>query len=394
MGWACTKMSHTDRSKELDTSTLSASIPSVPGSLPSCDPPKRRTRLEMSVLQSRSAGFLDHVRLVGWFIGDSWRTARRPVAASLIAELASFTFQALAFGLLVAALSDPGGQFAEQSTVVAAMIMAALIALLLLVAEYVKFVARKKKFRLAYEYEADALARALRYSHRANRFDSESAKNLISRLPQVSGRVAVASIDVLVPAVVGAIASVALLLAHPGFTIVLIVGVAALAPLYFVVARRGRRATQAFYSPEGLNYIRSAALRMSKPVRGQLAAEEIQTQAQMSLRELEIRRVTPNLIYLVTGAGLAVTLGALVGYSVVLGRRDSAVDAALLEVFFILRFVYVGLGGVTGALSKVQILVPRVEPVLWALRGLPPPAPGQQAGKVPAGGSLEEDFDE
>ena len=120
MGWACTKMSHTDRSKELDTSTLSASIPSVPGSLLSCDPPKRRTRLEMSVLQSRSAGFLDHVRLVGWFIGDH-RVAS--VAASLIAELASFTFCA-GVGFLPLRC-DPGGQFAEQSTVVAAMIMAA-----------------------------------------------------------------------------------------------------------------------------------------------------------------------------------------------------------------------------------------------------------------------------
>ena len=348
----------------------------------------------MSVRQSRGAGLLGHAQLVAWFIGDSWRTARQPVAAALLAEFASFVLQALAFGLLVTALSEPGGQFAGQSTAVATMIMAISIALLLLVAEYVKFVSRREKFRLAYEYEADALARALRYAHRANRFDAESVKNLITRLPQVSGRVAMAAVDVLVPTVVGAIAALALLSTHPGFTIVLLAGVIALAPLYFVVTQRGRRATQAFYSPDGLSYIRSAALKMSAPTSGQPTAEEIQTQAQISLRELEVRRVTPNLTYLVTGAGLAVTLGALVGYSVVLGRRDADVDGALLEVFFILRFVYVGLGGVTGALSKIQILVPRVEPVMWALRGLPPPAPGEGAPRVSAGAPLEEDFDE
>lgn len=348
----------------------------------------------MSARGPRRAVLLGHVRLVRWFIGDSWRTARRPMATTLLAESASFAFQALAFGLLATALSDPGGQFAEQSLPIAMTIMAGSIALLFLAAEYVKFVANREKFRLAYEYEADALTRVLRYAHGANRFDAESVKNLTTRLPQVSGRVSMAAVDVLVPTVVGVIAGLVLLFTHLVFTMVLVVGVAALAPLYYLATLRGRRATQAFYSPDGLSYIRSAALKMSAPGSGHPTAEEIQAQAKISLQELEVRRVTPNLIYFITGVGQGVTVGALVGYSVVLGRRDADVSGALLEVLFILRFVYGGLGGVTGALSKIQTLVPRVEPVMWALRGLPPPAPGEPVGRVPGRAPLEEDFDE
>jgi hypothetical protein len=319
--------------------------------------------------------YLAHLRTIGWFLADAWRVSKRAVAVAVAGELAYFAIQALAYGLLVSALSNPGSLLESRSTYVAAAILTLGLAVLLVAAEALKFMAQSSKYRIAYEYEVSALERVLRYGHRANRFDKLTIKDLVSRSPQVSARVAMAAVDGVVPAIVGAVASAVMIWMHPWFTVWLVFGLILTAPLHLFVLRRGRSATQDFYSVEGLNYARDAVLFFSGGRAGVSVdgAREITESARPSLKALEARRATPNLTYLVTGGAMSLTLAGLVGYSVIVATTSENPSARLLQIFFILRFLYSGVAGVAGAFSKSHILLPRVEPVMWALREEPPP---------------------
>lgn len=337
-----------------------------------------------------------HGQTLLWFLRDAVRLSPKASATAIGTEFAYYFIQASAYGLLLAALSDPDRLLSSLDRTVAAVVLSVGLALALVAGEVMKYVGQRSKYRIAFDYELDALSRVLRYGHRANRFDRETIKNLVSRSPQVSARVAMASVDAVVPTIVGLIAATFMLITHPFFTIWLAVGLVLVLPLYFAVVKRGRQATQQFYSPAGLNYARDAVLFFS-PGRGGVSpdgVERISAAARPSLKALEVRRSTPNLMYLVTGTAMSVTLAGLVGYSIVLATSEDDASQSLLQIFFILRFLYSGVGGLSGAISKTHILLPRVEPVLWALRGEPPPPVLQAAALAPIGELFEDDLDD
>jgi len=311
----------------------------------------------------------------------------------VVAEFGYFAIQAFAYGVLVQALSNPGSLLESYSILTAATILTLGLGVLLIIGESLKYTAQKAKYRIAYNYEVDALKRVLRYGHRANRFDKQTIKDLVSRSPQLSARVAMASIDGVVPFFVGLLSGAVLAFLYPLFAVWLSVGLVVVAPLHLLVIRRGRAATQQFYSPEGLNYARDAVLFFA-PGRGGIGvdgARQISAASEPSLKALEQRRSTPNLTYLVTGGAMSLTLAGLVGYSVLIASRNPDASGELLQIFFVLRFLYSGVGGVAGAISKSHILLPRVEPVMWALKQESPP-PNLDVAPVGATGEPEEDF--
>lgn len=342
------------------------------------------------------SAYFAHLKRIGWFLRDSWVISRRATLVAVSAELTYFGIQALAFALLVSALANPGALLSSWGTYVAAAVLTVGLGILLFVAEGLKYVAQSAKYRLAYDYEVSALERVLRYGHRANRFDKQTIKDLVSRSPQVSARVAMASVDGLVPAIVGTLAAVVMIVISPWFAAWLTVALVITGPIHLLVLRRGRSATQNFYSPAGLIYARDAVLFFS---RARLGVSDggifgITDSAKPSLKELETRRATPNRTYLVTGGAMSLTLAGLVGYSVIVAKSSENASAQLLQIFFILRFLYAGVGGVTGAFSKCHILLPRVEPVMWALKGQAPPMPNERVGTGSTPELDEEDFDD
>jgi len=341
-------------------------------------------------------GYTGHLRTIAWFLRDAWRVSRKATTVAVAAELVYFAIQALAYGLLVSALANPGSLLSSRGTYVAAAILTVGLGVLLIAAEGLKFTAQSAKYRVAYEYEVSALERVLRYGHRANRFDKQAIKDLVSRSPQVSARVAMAAVDGVVPAVVGAVAAIVMITTNPWFAVWLVVGLLVTAPLHLFVLRRGRTATQDFYSVGGLNYARDAVLFYSGGRDGVSVdgAREIVEAARPSLKALETRRATPNLTFLVTGGAMSLTLAGLVGYSVILAANTDNPSERLLQIFFILRFLYSGIGGVAGAFSKSHILLPRVEPVIWALRGESPPTTNQLVGTESVAELDEDDFDD
>lgn len=314
-----------------------------------------------------------HLRTLLWFLRDGYRVARRPMILALVSELGAFVLQAAAFTLLATTLSSPETVLEDWGRQRAAVAVGAVVVVVLLIAEILKYYRQALKNRVGYHYEIDALRRVLRYASPANRFDSETIKNLASRLPQVSARVAMVATEIVVPIAVIIVAGGFVLWQYPWFALVFVFGLVAIIPMYFVVVRRGRVATTAFYSVEGLDYARNAALAFSPNSGGISIAtiHDIPNQSQRSLKALEVRRSTPNLTYLVTGTATAVTLAGLAGYAVL--RSDNG--GSLLHLLVLLQFSYMGIGRLTSAVSKSQILLPRVEPVVWALRSEPPPAP-------------------
>lgn len=320
----------------------------------------------------------------------------RASGLAVSAEFAYFGIQAFAYGVLVQALSNPGSLLSSQSVAVAAAVLTLGLGVLLAIGEGLKYAAQSAKYRLAYDYEVEVLQRVLRYGHRANRFDKQTIKDVVSRSPQLSARVAMAAVDGVVPTFVGLIAGAVVTVRYPLFAVWLAIGLTITAPLYLVVIRRGRSATQQFYSPEGLNYARDAVLFFS-PGRGGLGvngASQILRASQRSLKALELRRSTPNLTYLVTGVAMSITLAGLVGYSVIIASRVENPSADLLQIFFVLRFLYSGVGGLSGAISKSHILLPRVEPVMWALRQEPPPRTVDLTALILQDDGLEDFIDE
>jgi len=347
-------------------------------------------------MSGRRGRLVDQVRYVGWFLRDAAVTAPRPTFVAVASELGSFGCQVVAFGLLVKALADPSSLLQSLSTTQAAIVLTGSVLFLLLSAEVLKFVGQSAKYRIGFVYEVSALRRTFRYAHRGNRFNRLTVKDLVSRSPQVSARVAMAVVDGVVPAVVLVLSAAAIGITHPIFTIWLAIALVGSAPAYFLVLRRGRQATERFYSPAGLNYARDAVLFFS-PGRGGVHARGvlgIPREAEPSLRALEVRRSTPNLTYLVTGSMSSLTLAGLVGYAVLLASSNVNPSQDLLQIFFILRFVYQGVGGVSGAMSKCQILLPRVEPVIWALKGDSPPRPHAPDLVAPSATDIEDELDE
>jgi len=59
-------------------------------------------------------GYTGHLRTIAWFLRDAWRVSRKATTVAVAAELVYFAIQALAYGLLVSALANPGSLLSSR----------------------------------------------------------------------------------------------------------------------------------------------------------------------------------------------------------------------------------------------------------------------------------------